>query len=245
MSKQNKINLEKQIMAKVKSGQVKMKSSLNILAEKLGLGSGLILAGLSLTLILACLIYWFRANSDLMALPIGRGHGPRLFFQTFPYLWLITFIVLFVLFSWLLKKYDFSYKKPLLIILAFLSALLLVFSLFFQRQPVLTSFLQKRLPLIYAPKDNQLGFIIGEVIAKTKNQLTLNTENNQRYQITFNKETHFSKKPIAVGDMVRVVGVINKQKVEAKAILNLSGQKQLFKITPFRHRKRLINPDIN
>jgi len=240
MSKQNTINLEKQIMAKVKSGQVKMKSRLNILAQKLGLGSGVLLLGLVLILILAGLAYWLRANSDLYYLA-GPFRGRQIFWQTFPYLWLAGFIGLFIFLSWLLKKYDFSYKKPLLAILALILALFLTSGYLLQSHPTLANYLRKHLPLIYAPKTNDFGFVIGEVLEKNNRQLILNTQGNQEYTVTYNQQTRFPKGTIEVGDTVRAMGQINEQQLKAIAIMNLSHRRQMFKITPSQKQYHFQN----
>lgn len=242
MSKQNKLNLNQQIMAKIEKGQVKMKSGLNILAEKLGLGSGLILAGLLLTLILSWLIYWTRANQDLITVA-GPYRGVKIFLQTFPYLWLIGFISLFIFLSWLLRKYDFSYKKPLVIILAFIIGLFAAGAYLFQSHPVLANYLRKQLPLVYSPKSTELGFVIGEIIEKSETKMVLNTQDNKRYSIEYDAQTHFPKNKVEVGDTVRAVGQINEQQLKAIAIMNLSRRRQMFKITPaerqYRFRKEL------
>ena len=218
-------------MTKINQGQVKMKSRLNILAGELGLGSGVVLSSFILMFVLAGLIYWLRANQDLLSFS-GPYRGIRLFLQTFPYLWLMVFIALFVFLSWLLKKYDFSYKKPLIIILSVIVALVGILSLFLQQHPVLANYLRHRLPLIYAPINAEPGYIVGEVISQTGNELRLNTQNNNQYLVQYDKDTQFPRSTVMVGDTVRVIGIMNKQTIKARAVMNLSKQKQLYRITP-------------
>lgn len=237
MSKKNKININRQIMAKINQGQITMKSSLNLWAEKLGLGSGLVLAALLLTLILAGLVYWFRANEDLLTIP-GPYRGIKIFLQTFPYLWLTGFISLFILLSWLLRKYDFSYKKPLVAILAFIIVVFAAGAYLFQTHPALANYLRKQLPLVYSPKTADYGFVIGEVLTKTNRQLVINTQNNKQYAVQYGNQTRFPKGEINVGDTVRAVGQINKKEVRAQVIINLSLKQQLYKITPMKNRPR-------
>lgn len=233
-------------MAKIDKGQIKMKSGLNILAEKLGLSSGLVLAGLLLTLILSWLIYWTRANQDLLFIT-GPYRGVKIFLQTFPYLWLIGFISLFIFLSWLLKKYDFSYKKPLIMILAFIIGLFTAGAYLFQSYPVLANYLRRQLPLIYSPKSTELGFVIGEIMEKSETEMVLNTQDNQRYTVEYDAQTHFPKNKVEIGDTVRAVGQINKQQLKAIAIMNLSRRRQMFKITPsqkqYRFQKELVPSD--
>ncbi|OGK64537.1 hypothetical protein A2209_02460 [Candidatus Roizmanbacteria bacterium RIFOXYA1_FULL_41_12] len=231
MSKQIETNLTKQVMTKINKNQVAMKSRLNILAEALGLGSGVALSALILVFVLSWLIYWFRANQDLLTIP-GPYRGIKLFLQTLPYLWVIGFISLFVFFSWLLKKYDFSYKRPLIVILAFVIGFFATGAYLFQSHPILANYLRHRLPLTYTPQETELGYVVGEIIDQKDSQLILNTDNNKQYIVNYDQDTRLPGRNFAVGDTVRVIGIINKQTIKAGAVMNLSKQKQLYRITP-------------
>ncbi len=118
MSKKT-INLEKNIMAKVKSGKITMKPRWYFI-----LGSLLMIAGLSGLSIGAI----FLTNLSFFLL---RQHGPRgdyrlqLMLESFP--WWIPFLAIIGIVGgvWILKKYDFSYKKNFsLIVIGFVLSIL-------------------------------------------------------------------------------------------------------------------------
>ncbi|MDD5681359.1 MAG: hypothetical protein PHI59_09000 [Candidatus Omnitrophica bacterium] len=115
-----KIDLEKAVMAKVKSNEISMKPRWYFIA-----GSFLAMAGLIGFSILAI----FLTNLTLFSL---RQHGPmgqwklQLMLTNFSW-WIPIFAILGIVGGiWLLKKYDFSYKKSFwFIIFGFIISIIL------------------------------------------------------------------------------------------------------------------------
>ncbi len=111
MSKKT-IDLEKTIMAQVKSGQIAMKPRWYFI-----LGSFLMGAGLASASIVAI----FLSNLSLFLL---RQHGPRsewrlqLMLDSFPWWIPLLAVVGIVAGVYLLKKYDFSYKRNFSLLVA-------------------------------------------------------------------------------------------------------------------------------
>lgn len=111
MSSKNKINIENKIMEKVLSGEVKMKPRWYFI-----LGSILSFTGL-VGLIIGSV---FLTNLTLFLI---RKQGPgtgriNMMLDSFP-VWIPLLAILFIVLGiWMLKRYDFSYKKnfPKLII---------------------------------------------------------------------------------------------------------------------------------
>ena len=119
------IDLEKTIMAKVKSNEISMKPRWYFIVGSLLAIAGLV--GLSIGAI-------FLTNLTLFLL---RSHGPmgqwrlQQLISSFP-IWIPTFAIVGIVFGiWMLQKYDFSYKKNFwIIILGFiLSVILAAFSI--------------------------------------------------------------------------------------------------------------------
>lgn len=119
MQKIKKVNLEKQIMEQVKSGRVVMKPKWYFIA-------GSILSVFSFSVLTIASI--FLINIILFLL---RPHGPmgqlkfEMMVSRFP--WWIPVVAVAGLFVgvWLLKQYDFSYKKNFnLIIIGFIASVL-------------------------------------------------------------------------------------------------------------------------
>lgn len=119
MSKKNKLNIEKEIVSQIKTGEIIMKPRWHFIAGSVMLISGL--AGLSMGII-------FLVNLSVFLI---RRTGPlatwrlQSVISTFPW-WIPIFALAGVILATrLLKKYDFSYKKDFpLLILAFVVSIL-------------------------------------------------------------------------------------------------------------------------
>lgn len=118
-TKQKKTDFEKKVMAKIKRGEITMKPKWYLVVGSLMMGAGLV--GASIGAI-------FLVNLTLFLL---RKRGPgfmrlELMLASFPWWVPILAIVGIVAGIWLLKKYDFSYKKNfLLIIVAFIASIII------------------------------------------------------------------------------------------------------------------------
>jgi hypothetical protein len=231
-------NLKKQILQQIKKRKIKVKSNFNIWAQRLGLGSGVVLAVLSLVFLAAATIYWIRTNQDLLIHPFRQGRGLQIFLLTFPYLLIMTAIVLFILLSWLLKKYDFSYKKPFLAIFSVLIGLVIIVGLWSHQHPFLAHFFRRHTRTGQWHTKNRLGFVIGEVVKKETNQfLVTDNISQQKFIILFDNNTFFPRQKPKIGSLIRAIGKIDKNKVNAEVIVNLDAQKNFFpKIPKYRNR---------
>lgn len=103
--------LELEVMAKIKSGQVKLRSKYIFLAEKLGLSSAFILSVLLAVLFLSLVLFYLRASDNLFYLSFG-SIGLFAFLESFPYLLVIALIVFILVAGLIIKKSDVSYQKP-------------------------------------------------------------------------------------------------------------------------------------
>jgi len=121
MSKKNQINIENEVMSQIKSGKISMKPKWYfMLGSTLMFGSVVVLTVVSI----------FLFNIALFSLKphYGPGAGFRLemMINSFPWWAPIIAITGIILAIWLLKKYDFSYRKNFpLIILSFILAVIL------------------------------------------------------------------------------------------------------------------------
>lgn len=121
MSKKNKINLEKEIMSQIKTGDIKMKPKWYFM-----LGSMMMFGGIVALAIVAI----FLLNLTIFAAQPHYGPGAEyrleLILNNFPWWAPIIAFVGILLAIWLLKKYDFSYKKNFpLIVLTFVLAVII------------------------------------------------------------------------------------------------------------------------
>lgn len=118
-ARQKKTNFEKEVMSKIKKGEITMKPKWYFVVGSLITGAGLV--GVSIGAI-------FLLNLTLFLL---RKRGPgfirlELMLASFPWWVPALAIIAVVIGIWLLKKYDFSYKKNfLLIIISFIASIVI------------------------------------------------------------------------------------------------------------------------
>ncbi|MFA6547869.1 MAG: hypothetical protein WCT11_02910 [Candidatus Magasanikbacteria bacterium] len=107
----DKNQIEKKVMAEIKSGRVQLRSKYIFLAEKLGLRSALVLTVLLAVLFFNLVLFYLKASDNLAYLSFGNS-GVFAFLESFPYLLVVSLIVLGLLAGFIIKKIDFNYKKP-------------------------------------------------------------------------------------------------------------------------------------
>ncbi|MFA5211170.1 MAG: hypothetical protein WC414_01530 [Patescibacteria group bacterium] len=107
---EEKRNLEKEIMEKIKSGKVSLRSKYIFLAEKLGFSSILIFSVILSILFLSLVLFYFKSTDNLIYLSFG-SRGLFAFLESFPFLLVSCFIALIFLAGYLISKTEFAYKK--------------------------------------------------------------------------------------------------------------------------------------
>jgi hypothetical protein len=201
-----KKTIKNNILNKIQKGEVKMRSGLSVFAGKLGMESSIFILFLGLIFLSGLLSLWIKTNSDLVFGEYGR-YGLRSFFQSFPYLFVLIFIVFFMLLRFLLKKFDISYKKPFIIILSVILGLAILFGIY----SINTSY-GKRL---YQSSGRYFrigqmmrgsNFFFGKVVKLENNRMIVLSEDNKEITVTISKDTHFPFGKPVIGDEVRCVG---------------------------------------
>jgi len=109
LNEENKI--EERVMDKIKSGRVRLRSKYVFWAEKLGLGSALALSFLLAVLFFSLFFFYLKASDNLAYFSFG-SRGFFVFLESFPYALVAVLVVLVFLAGYLIKKSDWSYKKP-------------------------------------------------------------------------------------------------------------------------------------
>jgi len=104
-------NLEDKVMESIKGGSVKLRSRYLFLAEKLGLGSALVLSILLAVLFFSMVLFYLQATDNLWYLSFG-SRGVYAFLESFPYFLVVALIILILLSGWILKKSGVFYQRP-------------------------------------------------------------------------------------------------------------------------------------
>ncbi len=108
---ENSPNIENKVMAKIKSGNIKLRSKYIFLAEKLGIGSALALSIILAVLVFNFVLFYLRSSDNLSYLSFG-SRGFLAFLDSFPYGLIIMFVLSLFVAGLILKKADMAYKKP-------------------------------------------------------------------------------------------------------------------------------------
>lgn len=118
--------LENQIMDKIKEGKIKLKSKYIFLAQKLGLGTAFTLSVVLSIISFNLILFYLKETDNLKYLTFGKI-GFFAFLESFPYLLIISFVMLIVLSSYIVTKSDASYRNSFSKTIIFMVSLIVLF----------------------------------------------------------------------------------------------------------------------
>ncbi len=114
MKNNKKIDITSEVLAKIESGQVKMRSKWRFLAEKIGLESGLLLAVVVFLLVLSLFLAYWQNQATQELLGFGMV-GWRQVLRSAPYELVAFGLVLLLFINFLIKKFRWGYKRSWLV----------------------------------------------------------------------------------------------------------------------------------
>jgi hypothetical protein len=103
--------IKRNVMEKISSGRVKLRSKYLFLAEKFSLRGALALSFLLAILFFSIIFYYIKESDSLAYLSFGRV-GMLAFLESLPYLTVIFFIIFLIVAGYLINKSDPLYKRP-------------------------------------------------------------------------------------------------------------------------------------
>jgi len=210
----NNKSTSKEVLDKIKKGELKKHSKLHFVFKGLIYGLGLVLVIVFSVSLGSFIVFSLRASGALF-LPRFGFLGLRIFLSSFPWFLALIVFILVLLIGWLVKKSPVVYRKPLLYSVLVILILVLFGSLAFERTRFHTALFKKaqdhKLPLIGSayrgccskPIKNTY---IGEVTELAENGFRLKTRQGD-FNVVFSKNTRFlSGRDIKVGDLLIVMG---------------------------------------
>lgn len=212
----NDINnkIEARVMGNIKSGKVKLRSKYVFLAEKLGLGSAVILSLLLSVLFFNLVLFYLKASDNLAYLSFG-SLGFFAFLESFPYLLVVSFIILVFIVGYLFKKTEIAYQKPF----GYLAVGLMFFILLTGSGLAFTNiaeeierqaFEARSFGFLFHPflqkgtEDHQYG-IVGRIVEVGKNYARVQTTRTVE-SLDFSGVTNLNNIRLAEGDFIMVIG---------------------------------------
>jgi len=212
-----KKNVTNSIRRQIENGTLLMRSSASIWAEKLGIGSGLILLLLILIFLTGNILYWGSINNELLYPKYG-GFGIRSYLESFPYLLVILFVLIFILGSFLLRKYDFSYKQPFIFILSIVLGAVVLLGWATLFAPGGKQFYRQQGKRMYMRKQHNATVVIGRIQKMSTNSFYVQEFDDKLVYVKITSSTHFPFGIPKVGSNVRVVGIWNANSLEAVGV---------------------------
>lgn len=102
-------DIQQKVMADITSGRVRLRSRLVFFAEKLGLGSAVVLAVFVAAVVCTLVLFYITTSDTLAYLGFGQS-GWFAFLEAFPYGLVLSLVVVILLAGFLLKKTDLVYR---------------------------------------------------------------------------------------------------------------------------------------
>ncbi len=161
--------LTEKIINKIKVGEVKMKPKIYFILKTVFIVLSIVVAALFVLFLTSFIFFSLRAGAgpELKTVRPGGlmpGHGLKgmfIFIRSLPWLLIIACLLLIAIMEIMVKKFSFTYRKPILYSLIIIIALVLSVSWFVSRTgfhqniflksqkvpwPVIENFYQRRLP---------------------------------------------------------------------------------------------------
>lgn len=202
-----KKDLSKEIVKKIKTEKVKMKPKAYFILGSVLLGFGVAGALLFSIIFTNRAFFRMRVFGPFGNLAFGKaGIGP--FLSTFPFISLVLALIGIGGGLYLLRRYEFSYKRGLISLLIGVAALVVTIG-FVLDQVGFGERVRSYQPLtqLYSYKTREESLVVGEVKAAEEGILTVVTLTGDEVEIIFDESTRLpSGSDFEEGDRVRVVG---------------------------------------
>lgn len=223
----NNKSTSKEVLDKIKKGELKKHSKFYFIFKGFVYGLGLV-SVIVFSVVLGSFIIFFLRASGLLFLPKFGFSGLRILLSSFPWFLGLIVLTLVLLIGWLVKKSPIVYRKPLIYSILAIFILILLSSFLFEKTRFHTALFKKaqnyKLPLIgSAYRGCCLKQIkntyIGKVTELAENGFYFKTRGGQDFNVVFSKKTHFPfGRDIKVGDLLIVMGERQNSKILASGV---------------------------
>ena len=230
MDENNKISKQtaiREILEKIKSGKVKMKSRSYFMLETAAIIFGIIFI-LGLAVFLSSAIHFFLHASGLWMLP-GLGFaGLKIFFLNLPWDLIAVMLISGIGLSILIKQISSAYRQPIIYWLAAVFAVIFSLSIIFVQYPLHQKLRalsgNKNVPLIsgfyqFHGQPPCADSLVGEIASTTEYGFIVAPPNEQdkEYNIIVSPKTNFPDgRKIKKGETILIIG--NKKEKNIKAM---------------------------
>ncbi|PIP87287.1 hypothetical protein COW81_01040 [Candidatus Campbellbacteria bacterium CG22_combo_CG10-13_8_21_14_all_36_13] len=123
-TKENK-SIKNTVLDKIKVGEVEMKSKWHFILQGLLMAFGVFIFAIALVYLFSFILFILSQNGVVFATEFGF-HGISVFFMSLPWVLLLLVCIFVIILEKLVKKYSFSYRKPILYSLLGILIMLLI-----------------------------------------------------------------------------------------------------------------------
>lgn len=238
----DKINISDQILKKIKTDDVKMRSKWFFVAERLGLESGLLLSLLIGVAILCLMIYIMEENGAFEFTEFGPSGWPVIW-DNIPLDLVIAAVVFFIIANYIIKQFDFSYKKPFYIFSCSALVVIASFGLFLTYTGVSHAIFDKIAQTGFAKNLMQQRItkapmgekaLVGKIVKVSSDRIYVSMPGGKVAEVKFAPKI---QRPLDIkyglGQMVKIIGQKNGQTFGAKVIrIVVPNQSRYFRSMP-------------
>ena len=234
--------LEKKIINKLKSGNIKMKPKIYFILKALFflfLGGVAVLLGLFL---ISFVFFIFRINNLIYLFGFGF-FGIGIFLRLLPWILVFSILILVLILELIAEKHRIVWRKPAIYSLVIFVIIILFCGFFISKTNfhpgILKKANQERLPLLGGfyrefsdPKDKDVHF--GTILEIKEDSVLILTLEEEELEAVF-KEGFFGKEQFKLGDKVIVLGEREENKVNAFRIKKIDKK---FNLRPDSFRQK-------
>lgn len=214
-NEEKQINISDKVLNRIQSDNVKIRSRWFFIAEKLGLESGLLMAILIGIIILCFILYIMEQNGVFEFMEFGPS-GWSVILENIPYDLVILAITFFIVASFIIKQFDFSYRKPFYLFSCGIIILIVISGTFLMWTGVSRTLFDKIAGVkfinnLYTKKITNVPqgerAVIGQVVEVGRNTILVKTPQGKLLQVKFTPDIkHSLDLRHGQGQVIKILG---------------------------------------
>ena len=208
-------NLKNNILNKIKAGEIDMKPKWHFVLQAGLLLSGVVIVALLAVYLMSFVIFFLR-QSGIGFAPRFGFRGISFFVMSSPWLLIGISTAFLALLHFLVKRYSFSYQRPLLYSMIGVVVFVLLGSWFIQQTPMhqrISSFMERNEVPVFAPLyrgakyERPEGLVVGVITEVTDTGFSLESDRDGEVSVIITDDTRMKPGTVPMrGEVVMVFG---------------------------------------
>ncbi len=227
-------SIQDKVLKAIEDGKVQMRPRWQFVLVSVLMGIGLVLLFLTSLFVVSLIVFSIHQNGAIYVPGFGI-HGVNLFLSSVPWLLVLVALLFIVLLQVLVKRYSFGYGKPLLFTALAIIAVAVVGGIAVERTPLhLTLF--ERAENEHLPIGGSIykhycchgieEVTIGKIVAIGDKTYQIETQEREIILVLLSDQTDIpANQTFKIGDVIVVVGDMEKHAIDAEGIRLFTGQR--------------------